>query len=144
MILLMAGGALFIYGPLTACFAYLAALLKQQALRSGFWSDIVVLSLTGICSLVVTVFALFYFYAMLFHGGAESQGEAQRQIAERQGDPLNLYRGLDDRTIGILSSAGSIPTVLMLYPLSWAVVQLLWLVTAPFVFLARKFTRRKM
>jgi hypothetical protein len=140
MILLLAGSAVLIYGPLTACFAYLATLLRQIALRSGFYSDVVVFSLVTIVCIAFIAFGLFYFYAMVSEGGAEKMGEMQRQLAERQNSPLNLYQGLDDRTIGVLSLAGSFPMLLMSFPLSWAAVQLLWLVTVvPFSFLARKF-----
>jgi hypothetical protein len=137
IILLSVGLAVFIYGPLTACFAYLAALLRQIALRSGFYSDIVVLSLAAIfCLAWIVVYTL-----LIYHGGAEGMGAVLRQQEEKQGASFNLYQGLDDKTIGTLNMAGNFPLLLMLFPLSWAALQLLWLVTVPFSFLARKGVR---
>jgi hypothetical protein len=143
MILLFGGAALFMYGPLTACCTYLATLLRQMALRLGFHSDIVVLSLAAVLSLVSAAGVLFFSYAAFWYEGAEAYGAIQRQIMERQGEAaVGWYRGLDDKTIGTASIVGSaFPMLLLLFALSWAAFELLWLVTLPLSFLARKGVR---
>ena len=75
--------------PMTVCFIYLAALLRQQALRSGFHSDIVVLTL----AVILTLALLVYLYPEGLFAGDEEFGKmmlasARKQAAETGGPNL--------------------------------------------------------
>jgi hypothetical protein len=142
---------ILLFGMLTGCLTYLSALLRQVTIRLRFYSDIVTIFLVTIIFIWLIRFwdLPSNVYAMLFQG-VESFGESFRH---GQTVPPNIDAGnagqmramwdltaIDNRTLGIFNIFYlGLPWLLLMFPLSWAAVQLLWLVTVPFSFLARKF-----
>ena len=128
--------------PLTVCFVYLAALLRQQALRSGFHSDTVVFSLAVISALALAV----YLFPEGPFGGAEEAGKAimdagKKSAAEGGGVGAEFYESVSNKTAGMVLIASILPSMVILFPLSWVAIQLLALVTIPFKFFIRKFVK---
>jgi hypothetical protein len=121
----------FVIGPLTAFFAYLAAYLRQSALHSGFHSDVIVLLLVILSS------------AWFFSDGDQGlagKAENLRRTLERQGDAIKpIYEGLDDRTMGIIATVQEYSMSPIVPVVFWCGFELLWIITIPFSIFARKF-----
>jgi TIR domain len=137
MFLAFSALTIFIIGPLVGFLSYLAAYLRQIALRSGFHSDIVVLLL------------VLGFSAWNLAGGwnedLSAKGQSLKQMWDRQGGASKFfYEGLDDRTMGLISAGTEYLWSALVPVLLWVVVELVWILAIPFGAFVRKFIRPRL
>jgi hypothetical protein len=141
-----------IFVPLAVCLVYLCAQLRQMTLRWGYNSDFIILSL----AIILIVVPPMIIYSSIVKSGVPSNGNivetfgrlmldsAKKQMEESKDSP---WRGTDFnsvsvRAVGLAYTAAVLPVVGMIFPLSWAAIQVLALVTIPFKIFFRPLVRR--
>jgi hypothetical protein len=133
-----------VFIPLAVCFVYLCAQLRQMTLRWGYNSDFIILSITILIILVPIIIT----YSYIVKSGVLSSSDgnivetfgrlmldsAKKQMAESKDSPWQAtdFNSVSTRAVGLGYMAAVLPAVGIIFPLSWAAIQVIALVTIPF------------
>ena len=119
--------------------AYLAAFFRQISLRAGVQHDVIIAVLTAVSSVTA---AYFYFRQKFFLLAERSIASLGAEI-KPQWNVQNIFNDTDDMVFGIIALADSVFSSLLIPPICWAAVQLLWLSMAPIGLLVQKIRRMR-
>ena len=127
-------GTFVVVYPISILLTYLSVFLRRFALRSGWYSDIVVLFLTGLVLGGVS----FLLLRRIGNSDVAEVGGAMREQWSRQPGTEFFYHGIDDPTIGKVMMLQSLVYGSLFPPLIWALSNSVSAILVPVSWLMKK------